>query len=190
VDRGGWHVAEAIVIARYQLFTQVYFHKTRRAFDYHLKNAMMHVLEGGKLPGAELPSLKQFIDLDDYALWNQFRAETNDPDCSAIMNRWHIREIYSTPEVLSQEDEAELQAKKRSLEDAGIVFYEDKSEKLWYNLSNSENGDKEIMIVSRKNGSARPLSGYSSIVKNIGDVKQIRVYVKPEDRSKAEGVLR
>lgn len=151
---------------------------------------MMHVLDGGKLPGPELPSLKQFIGLDDYALWNRFREETDDPDCSAIMNRWHIREVYSTPEVPSQEDETELQGKKRALEEAGIAFYEDKSEKLWYNLNNSKNGDKEIMIVSRKDRSARPLSYYSNIVKNIGDVKQIKIYVKPEDRSRAEEVLR
>jgi hypothetical protein len=190
VDKDGWHVAEAIVIARYQLFTQVYYHKTRRAFDYHLRNAMMHVLDGGKLPGPELPSLKQFIGLDDYALWNRFREETDDPDCSAIMNRWHIREVYSTPEVPSQEDETELQDKKRALDDAEIEFYEDKSEKPWYNLNNSKNGDKEIMIVSRKDRSARPLSYYSNIVKNIGDVKQIKIYVKPEDRSRAEEVLR
>ena len=190
MDRDGWHVAEAVVIARYQLFTQVYFHKTRRAFDYHLKNAMMHALDGGKLPSPEHPFLNQFMDLDDYALWNRFRAETNDSDCSAIMNRWHIREVYSTPEVPSKEDEAELLAKKRSLEEANIAFYEDKSEKLWYNLTNNKDGDKEIMIVSKKDGSARPLSYYSNIVKNIGDVKQIKIYVKPEDRTRAEKVLR
>jgi len=44
--------------------------------------------------------------------------------------------------------------------------------------------------VSRKDRSARPLSYYSNIVKNIGDVKQIKIYVKPEDRSRAEEVLR
>ena len=74
--------------------------------------------------------------------------------------------------------------------DAEVTFYEDMSEKPWYNLNNSKNGDKEIMIVSRKEGSARPLSYYSNIVKNIGDVKQIRIYVKPEDRLRAEEVLR
>ena len=53
VNKDGWHVAESVVIARYQMFTQVYFHKTRRAFDYHLKNAMIKTLDGGKLPGIE-----------------------------------------------------------------------------------------------------------------------------------------
>ncbi|WP_252891864.1 HD domain-containing protein, partial [Thermoclostridium stercorarium] len=28
VEEGGWHVAESLVIARYHMFTQVYFHKT------------------------------------------------------------------------------------------------------------------------------------------------------------------
>jgi len=151
---------------------------------------MMHVLEGGRFPGPEPSSIERFIGLDDYTIWNRFSIESDDPDCSAIMNRRHIREVYSTPEVPSQGDEAELQAKKKSLEDAEVTFYEDMSEKPWYNLNNSKNGDKEIMIVSRKEGSARPLSYYSNIVKNIGDVKQIRIYVKPEDRLRAEEVLR
>lgn len=31
IKEGGWHVAESLISARYQTFSQVYFHKTRRA---------------------------------------------------------------------------------------------------------------------------------------------------------------
>ena len=79
-----------------------------------------------------------------------------------------------------------------SSEQAGVDFYEDRSEKLWYKLNDSKNGDKEIMIIaSGREKSASPLSNFSSIVKNIGDVKQIRIYVCwPQSRAKAEEVLR
>jgi HD superfamily phosphohydrolase len=188
VSRDGWHVAEAVVIARYQMFTQVYFHKTRRAFDYHLKNAMKSTLNGEKLPGTE--SIEEFLSLDDYAMWDRFLHRKGDPDCLSIINRNHIREVYYTPEVPSQEDEVKLKEKKSRLEEVGLWFHEDKSERLWYKLGDSKNGDKEIMIISSEEKSARPLSHFSSIVKNMGEVKQIRIYVKQEDRIRAKEVLK
>lgn len=192
VSKDGWHVAESMVIARYLMFTQVYFHKTRRAFDYHLKSALMNVLDGGKYPDSSSSSIESFMELDDYAMWDRFRSlSRDDPHCSAIMKRDHVREVYSTAEVPSLEDEAELQAKKLLLQKAGVEFYEDRSEKLWYELNYSKNGDKEVMVIAPGSGrSARPLSYYSSIVKNIGDVKQIRIYVWPQDRARAEVALR
>lgn len=44
IEEGGWHVAESLVMARYQMFSQVYFHKTRRAYDHHVEKAMKEVL--------------------------------------------------------------------------------------------------------------------------------------------------
>jgi len=187
VSRDGWHVAEAVVIARYQMFAQVYFHKTRRAFDYHLRNAMKKTLNGEKLPGIE--SIEEFLSLDDYAMWGRFLNQKDDHDCLSIINRNHIREVYSTPEVPNQEDETELREMKSHLEKSGLWFHEDKSERLWYKLGNSKNGDREIMIISGDEKNARPLSHFSSIVKNVGEVKQIRIYVRPEDRIRAKEVL-
>ncbi|MCX6678330.1 MAG: hypothetical protein NTU95_10385 [Methanothrix sp.] len=57
-------------------------------------------------------------------------------------------------------------------------------ERLWYKLADGRNGDKEIMIIMGEDGVARPLSNFSTIVKNMGEVKQIRIYVRPEDRMK------
>jgi uncharacterized protein len=36
LERGGIHTLEAMILARYWMFTQVYFHKTRRIFDIYL----------------------------------------------------------------------------------------------------------------------------------------------------------
>jgi hypothetical protein len=107
------------------------------------------------------------------------------------MSRHHVREVYSTSEAPTLKDEEELQAKKTLLDQADVDFYEDRSEKLWYKLNDNKNGDKEIMIIESGNEkNANPLSNLSSIVKNIGDVKQIRIYVWPQSRAKAEEVLR
>ncbi len=42
IKEGGMHAAEALIIARYLMFTQVYFHHTRRAYDYHIAEAMKY----------------------------------------------------------------------------------------------------------------------------------------------------
>jgi len=44
VEEGGWHVAESLVISRYQMFSQVYFHRVRRAYDHHVEKAMKSIL--------------------------------------------------------------------------------------------------------------------------------------------------
>src|SRR5690606_27906765 len=51
VEEGGWHVAESLVIARYQMFTQVYFHKTRRAYDHHIESAIKAILQENEKSG-------------------------------------------------------------------------------------------------------------------------------------------
>lgn len=45
IEEGGWHVAESLVIARYHMFSQVYFHPVRRAFDFHVSEAIKEVLK-------------------------------------------------------------------------------------------------------------------------------------------------
>lgn len=97
VDQDGWHVAESIVIARYQIFTQVYFHKTRRAYDYHIKEAMKTILDNGKLPTPK--DIDAFIRLDDYTAFALFRENDTDYNCKSILNRNHIRVVHHTPET-------------------------------------------------------------------------------------------
>jgi len=92
--------------------------------------------------------------------------------------------------VPNEEDEEKSVAIKQKLADSNIWFYEDKAPSgLWYKLDTEEES-KEVMIVKGQDRKASPLSNYSSIVRNMGEAKQIRVYVRPEDKEKAVGVLR
>jgi HD superfamily phosphohydrolase len=47
---GGIHSAEALLLARYFMFAQVYFHPVRIAYDYHLKSFMKEWLTPEVLP--------------------------------------------------------------------------------------------------------------------------------------------
>lgn len=50
VERGGVQALEEFILARYFMFIQVYFHKTRRYLDRALVNSLLCVLPNGKYP--------------------------------------------------------------------------------------------------------------------------------------------
>lgn len=68
VQEGGWHAAEGLIIARYFMFTQVYFHKTRVILDYHLQSALAEMLPGGCFPKPA------DHELDEYLAWDDWRV--------------------------------------------------------------------------------------------------------------------
>ena len=47
---GGLHSAEALMLARFFMFTQLYFHSVRRIYDIHLKDFLKLWLPDGKYP--------------------------------------------------------------------------------------------------------------------------------------------
>ena len=50
IEEGGVHSAEALLLARYFMYTQLYFHQVRRIYDYHLQEFLKEWLPGGKFP--------------------------------------------------------------------------------------------------------------------------------------------
>src|SRR3984957_8617057 len=66
ISRGGWHAAEALILARYFMFTQVYFHKTRVAYDVHLRKALEELLPNRQFPSPAGEHLKEFLIWDDW----------------------------------------------------------------------------------------------------------------------------
>lgn len=52
VEAGGLQSAEALLLARYFMFSQVYFHPVRRIYNIHLKDFLKERLKGGCLTGA------------------------------------------------------------------------------------------------------------------------------------------
>jgi hypothetical protein len=182
IDESGWHVAESIVIARYQMFSQVYFHKTRNAFDKILEFALKDCLENRTLPEPE--NTQEYLDFDDFKCWQMFKDKVSQSEwCEFIVNRNPLRVVAETKEFYGEQNN-NFEEKARKLENAGIFFWKDEANrgKDWYKL------DEEIFILN-KNDKTEPLSEYSVIAKNLGKSNQKRIYVKPEDKEKAEKLL-
>jgi HD superfamily phosphohydrolase len=50
IEEGGIQSAEALMLARYFMYSQVYFHPVRRIYDVHLKDFLKQWLDGGAFP--------------------------------------------------------------------------------------------------------------------------------------------
>jgi HD superfamily phosphohydrolase len=183
IKEGGWHVAESLITARYQIFSQVYYHKTRRAYDIMLQQFLAETIK--KLPPPN--KLDEFISLDDYAVWHRMLEKKDSYWAKSILERKHLRKIYETRDVPKEQDLKKFEEIKKQLTSNQTCHWEDIAKGVWYKLNNDESG-KEIWIIS-KEGKASPLSEYSRIVKSLSESRQIRIYVKPEDEKQANKVI-
>ncbi len=184
IEEGGWHVAESLVLARYQMFAQVYFHKTRRSYDHHVEKAMKTILSSsgdktGFFPTPEgEEGLKKYVDYDDWKMFGLLKEGYGGENGRIILERNHDRCIYQTTEV---PDDKDLE-KFRDLYEhfKGDISFDDSPEKSWY-----KTGKEDIMILcdpNEKSEKLEPLSKKSSIVKTMQPIKQKRIYVKESQK--------
>ncbi|MGV3719873.1 MAG: HD domain-containing protein [Actinomycetota bacterium] len=97
VMEGGVQGAEALLLARYFMWSQVYLHHVRRGYDLHLKDFMMGWLPEGKYP----ITLAKHLRLNDnivLAAIDEAAATPGSPGHEAarrIVQRNHFRRAYS-----------------------------------------------------------------------------------------------
>ncbi len=93
LEGGGIQSAEALLLARYSMFSQVYFHPVRRAYDLHLKDFLREWLPGGVFQ----TTTQEFLELSDVEVLAAIRQEAqkgSDP-AMRIAHRQHFKVAYS-----------------------------------------------------------------------------------------------
>ena len=125
IQEGGWHAAEGLIIARYFMFTQVYFHKTRVIFDYHLQGALADMLPSGCFPKPTDEELDEYLLWDDWRVLGLLADGKGGEEGTRLAKRDHFREIIHTPETPSTEDLERLEKWRRALGD--LLAAEDSS---------------------------------------------------------------
>jgi len=188
VTEGGWHAAESLILARYFMFTQVYFHRTRVAYDHHIFKALQEMLPKGKFPPpygktGSKRNLQQYLKWDDWRVLGLIADGKGGEHGARIATRNHYREVYHTPEVPLVEDIEKLESAKAAL--GGLLAAEQSAGKSWY-----KTGESDIPIQSeRASRSIVPLSQYSSIAASIKANRQTLLYAKPEDADEARQIV-
>ena len=186
IEEGGWHAAEGLIIARYSMFTQVYYQHTRQALDHHVEMVLAKLLED-KYGKPEFPSPEQ-CELDDYLAWDDWMVmgkislgEAGVHGAAILERKPHryVHETSETPTDLEKEIFEQI-----CCELGGLVSFVKDAEKTWYSLD-----EQDLQIVpdgQNEPQRGRPLSTISSIVGNMNPVSQKRIYVSPSDREEAK----
>lgn len=183
VSEGGSHAAEGLILARYFMFTQVYFHKTRVAYDHHLKHALSEMLPDRLFPKPTGTDLDEYLKWDDWRVLGLLAEGKGGDHGRRITNRNHFREVIHTPETPTQLDLEKLDRWKDAL--GSKLAAEERAEKSWYN---PKEADIPIASVSKLIG-VRPLSQFSSFVSKMESIRKVSLYVKPEDVENAQQSL-
>ena len=191
VEEGGEHSAEALIIARYMMFTQVYFQRARRAYDHHSVQALKHLLneyhnnEGFFPPPTTKEAVAEYFKWDDWRVMGMIHAGQGGENGKILLERKHHRCIFETPEIPENSD---LEDAQLVLDRLGpMVSLIDKAENSWY-----KPGAKDIPILIRPgkhNETLIPLSLRSNVVKGLKDISQTRIYVPVEKKNDALNIV-
>lgn len=110
VQQGGLHAAEGMLLARYFMFGQVYFHPVRRIYDVHLVDYLKAWLPEG-IYGA---TLEHHLETTDNEVLAAMRSAAADPHAPGhdparrILDRDHFKVLYArspsdSPDVVAVE---------------------------------------------------------------------------------------
>jgi uncharacterized protein len=86
VTEGGWNAAEGLIIARYMMFNQVYYHKTRVILDFHLQQALSEILPDKCFPRPTEATLQAYLEWDDWRVLGAFAAGQGGDGASALIH--------------------------------------------------------------------------------------------------------
>jgi uncharacterized protein len=177
IEHGGLHALEAMVLARYFMFTQVYFHKIRRAYDHHLLNFLKkHV---GKYPS----SIDKYVAYDDNCVFALMRAHRGDEDARRILARDPFVQAFTTPEHIDEEERTRFCWLKETL---GREF---KHIKIFYDAAEKSPHKFEKIgtyVLSASTGKPNLVQEESGIIRSLRNIEQYRVFTKREDKQEVQ----
>jgi HD superfamily phosphohydrolase len=116
VEESGLHSAEALVLARYFMYTQVYFHPVRKIYDVHLKDFLGTWLKAQHSDGKFPTVIDEHLNLTDNEVTPAILQAARDgamPGHDAarrIVERDHFRLIYQRNPVDAEVNPAAAQA--------------------------------------------------------------------------------
>lgn len=156
IQEKGWHLAESLVIARYQMFSQVYFHRVRRIYDHHICCAAKEILQHAGYAGVyPTPNrVYDYIAFDDWKIHVALKDGHGGKHGDIIMNRQHYKRVR---EIDDREKVEQIQSLAEEYKQKGIDCYLDEiPSKEWYKIS------EDILI--QDGDTVQPLSKKSMIV--------------------------
>ena len=192
IEESGLHAAEGMLLARYFMFTQVYFHQIRRIYDIHLRKIIQEGLkEQFKRP--EYPDdVKKYLELDDNVIFSFIRQKANDKSLEEavfVQDRTYYCLIKWTSEHAQggeiTEFEKNVQALCHKYGKESVI--KDVSLNAPYNYDYRKGEDRLMVILNDEK--PKDISKRSILIENLPEIYQYRVYVHPNYYEDAKSML-
>ena len=171
VDHGGVHALEALVMARYYMFTQVYFNETSKVMELHFNKWL-------RTSAIEWPDDPEaFLMHDDLTVLEAMRRSA-DPHARAIVHRERYALAYETKEHLSREERERFRALLPELDArfGSETLLIDNSAKDPHRLG------KNKVWVRRQGGTLLPMAKASDFIAQLSRIDCFRVYAPRHQR--------
>lgn len=179
IEEGGLHAAEALLLARYFMFSQVYYHEVRRIYDIHLRDFLALTYKSLPTTTAEHLALTDVEVLAEMRIACQTEGHLAHDPAVRILQRQHFRELFRPgPEH------------RTSLNPSELVFEEaqkDFGDAVRYDRNTKGPGSKEFPVL--KNGKSQSSTSLSDVLTTLPSAKADCVYVAPERLSEAKAWL-
>lgn len=184
IEKGGIQALEEFILARYFMFIQVYFHKTRRYLDKCLATCLSKILPDGKFP----------LDIKEYLSWDDTKvlyliSQSEDIDIIKYRTREIMTCVYES-HAHSYHRDALCNIKiisniiNKEFGQANLMY--DSVDKAAHKLSPSlisynDDSGKGIVIIDEKTSIPQNIMDVSLILKSIIEPISIkRIYAKKE----------
>ena len=187
LERGGEHIFEALILARYQMNTQVYLHRLRRIYDKYL---IAYMSEVGALIYQEPADIQNYDDMDLLVRMKHDAKQDSPAGLVArrIVNRDHHKMLYETGDSadLFKARTARQVFQKISADYPQVDFITDFAETSIHKqiIPSDEKEDPSsdpLYVADRDGGNPRMISLESSILQKIPKrFRNIRIYAATE----------
>ncbi len=179
VDVGGVHALEALVLARYYMFTQVYFNVTGKALELHLSRWLED--EGWHWPSDP----EAFLAVDDITVTSRLRTSESF-HARSVAAREHFPLVFETAEHLSRGDSSAFgELLPRLHERFGREnLLESHSAKDPHRFSQGN------LLVRTSDGATVSMERASHFIRHLQRIDRYRIYARPEIREPVAETLR
>ncbi|MDY7095393.1 MAG: HD domain-containing protein [Acidobacteriota bacterium] len=179
VDEGGVHALEALILARYYMFTQVYFNVTGKVLELHFNEWLRET-------GRTWPSDPEaFLVQDDvWSMAEMRRSESR--HARAITERRRFTLAFESREHLEPDEKRRLEAMVPELKEQ---FGEHR-----LLISNSEKSPHRLgisrVLVRGREGALEPMEHSSQFLRHMTRIDRYRIYSPPEAAEQVAAEIR
>ncbi|HEY0087933.1 MAG TPA: hypothetical protein VGB37_03760, partial [Candidatus Lokiarchaeia archaeon] len=194
LEEGGKYTAESLMLARYYMFLQVYFHCTRRAYDKHLSDFLKGYFKNYLNKNHYPSNVKEFLKFDDYRIMNfinEAKSKNNQIGSLAkiIIYRKHYEVLKESPDYTEDKEKNLFDSNFNKIKDKfNIEIFKDdandapnkfKKEPFYLKLRNP----KDRKIGSRFD----EIEVLSKVIKELDDkIRKLRIYVPKDDLNRCK----